>query len=355
MKVVFDLSVTSASQAVATTSSPWDSAWQSPLTATSPALVLDFLADTYGAGGNAGPLASVLSLSRASSATRIDAAGALNTVGPNVARITHDQATLSPLGILLEPASTNLAVHSNLATDQTISVAAVPHVLSFFGTGVVTLSGVHTETISANNRAMSRKAVTFTPAAGDLDLVISGDVTSLQIEEGTLPSSYIPSGAGPGGRSEDIAGTSLGTWFNPTEGTIVFSGSLENASANDRIIEIDSGATSTRLSVLWNTVLGKPQFQVWDQSALQAAIAPPGAAIGLGDHFRFAVGFAEGNFAISLNGSPVATDGSGTMPSGLTTLRIGRSIWGAQAQMIAEGLTYYPARLTDAELQALSA
>ncbi|MGJ8582761.1 MAG: hypothetical protein ACSHXD_01595 [Marinosulfonomonas sp.] len=354
MKVVFDLSVTTATQAVPSTLAPWDVAWQSPLTGTSPALVLDFVADAYGPGGNAGPLSSVLNLSRASNATRIDATGAVEVVGPNVARITHDQATLAPLGALLEPASANLVLNSDAPTTQTISVAAVPHVLSFSGTGGVTLSGAHSESILGNTVSNSRVSKSFTPAAGGLDLSVSGAVSNLQLEEGTRASSYIPSGPQSGVRSEDIAGTSLGGWFNPNEGTIVFSGALENASANDRIIEMDSGTTSTRLSVLWNTVLGKPQFQVWDQSALQAAIAPSGSAINLGDHFRFAVAFSQNSFAISLNGGPVATDGSGTMPSGLTTLRIGRSIWGAQAQMIAEGLTYYPTRLSDAELQALS-
>ena len=56
-----------------------------------------------------------------------------------------------------------------------------------------------------------------------------------------------------------------------------------------------------------------------------------------------------------MNGGAVATDTVGTMPTGLATLRIGRSVWGAQGLMIAEGVTHYPARLSDAEVSALSA
>lgn len=355
MKVVFDLSVTSAATARAGAGAPWDAAWKSPTSGTPAGLILDFAAGIYGAGGTAGALSSQLSLTRSSQATRFDETGALDLVSPDVARITHDPSDLAPLGLILEAASTNLVAASDAPSTQTISVAAVPHVLSFYGSGTISLSGAFSGSISGNSGFPSRNELAFTPAAGNLDLSISGDVTFAQIEEGDAATSYVSSSPAPAVRSEDIASVTLGPWFNAAEGTIVFSGALNSAQANDRILEIDSGATSTRLSILWNTVLGKPQFQVWDQGALQAAIAPAGNSIGLGDHFRVAISYAGNDFAVSLNGSAVATDTLGNMPTGLTTMRLGRSIWGAQANMIAEGLTYYPVRLSNAEVQALSA
>lgn len=355
MKVVFDLSVTSAVSKNNFPPDNWDAAWNSPISGASPALVLDFVAGIYGKGGSVGTLASAMTLSRDSKATRTDADGAIDLVGPNVARISHDPISLAPQGLLLEPARSNLITESGTPFDQTLSVTEVPHILSFYGTGTVSLSGAHVGNHVGTDAYPTRTEVLFTPAAGNLSVVFSGKITAPQIEIGEVASSYIPSGAVEKTRGDDVASVAIGPWFNSTEGTVVFSGTLDSALANDRIFEIDAGATSSSLSLLWNTVLGKPQFQVWDGGALQAAIAPPGNSINMGDHFRVAVAYSANSFSVSLNGSDLANDTSGSVPSGFTNLRLGRSIWGAQCQLIAEGLTYYPVRLSNAEVQALSA
>lgn len=57
----------------------------------------------------AGP---TLGISRASDATYWDSAGVLQTVGSNVARFDHDPVTLASLGLLSEPAATNLVRYS---------------------------------------------------------------------------------------------------------------------------------------------------------------------------------------------------------------------------------------------------
>lgn len=255
---------------------------------------------------------------------------------------------------MLEAGRTNLVAQSGAPVDQTITVAAVSHVLTFYGAGTITLSGVHSATLVGTGAFPARTALFFTPDEGSLTLTFSGDVTAPQLEAGAVASSYIPTGASATPRAEDVATVNLGTWFNSSQGTLVFNGTLDSAAANDRIIEIDTGATSSRLSLLWNTVLGKPQFQVWDGGVLQAAIAPSGNAISLGSHFRVAIAFAANDFVVSLNGGSVASDTAGTMPAGLTTLRIGRSLGRAQGLMVAEGVTCYPTRLSDAEVVALS-
>jgi len=354
MKVVCDFSVTSARHRPVGTSAPWYSPWISPLSNTAPGLVLDFASGTYGAGGATGTLASTVALTRSTDATLVDAAGAVQVVGPNVARIDHDPVSLAPVGLMLETSRTNMFVQSGTPATQTIAVTAVPHVLSFYGTGSIALSGAHVATVAGTGAYPSRTQLVFTPTAGNLVLTLSGTVASPQLEIGDVASSYIPTTTAATLRAEDVATVSLGTWFNAAQGTLIFEGSVDSALANDRIIEIDSGASSTRFSVLWNTVLSKPQFQVWEAGVLQAAIAPPGVALTLGSPFRVAISYAANDFAVSLNGSALATDISGLLPSGLSTLRLGRSIWGAQGLIRAGSVTYYPARLSDAEIQVLA-
>ena len=354
MKLACDFSVTSARHRPYGTAAPWYAPWNSPISGTAPTLVLDFAADAYGTGGAAGTLAGTVALTRASDGTRTDPTGAIEVIGPNLHRLDHDPVSLARQGLVLEVGRSNLIVQSDAPADQTITVAGVNHVLSFYGTGTVTLSGAYSATVTGTGAYPTRTELPFLPVAGDLTLTITGQVQYAQLEAGDTASSYIPTGAGTATRAEDIATVPLGSWFDAAQGTLVFSGWLNGAAANDRIVEIDSGASTTRFSILWNTSLGKPQFQVWEAGAVQAAVAPTGVAVSLGTPFRVAICYAANDFAVSLNGSDVVKDSSGLVPTGLTTLRLGRSVGGAQGLMLAESVVYYPARLSDAEVKALS-
>ena len=55
----------------------------------------------------------VLSFSRASTATYFDSSGVLQTAAIDEPRRNHDPLTGEPLGVLIEPARTNLALHSS--------------------------------------------------------------------------------------------------------------------------------------------------------------------------------------------------------------------------------------------------
>ena len=74
---------------------------------------------------------------------------------------------------------------------------------------------------------------------------------------------------------------------------------------------------------------------------------------------RIAYGIKVNNFASSLNGAAVVTDTSGAVPVSSTNINFGNiaagySIGGPQRQQWVRRLAYYPVRLTDSTLQALS-
>ena len=356
MKISCDLSVTSAPYHSGSGSqASWGTPWQSPVTATQAGLVLDFAAGSYGSGGVAGNLSGLMTFSRNSAASVIDASGQLVGAPAGTTRLTHDPVSQARLGLLLESARSNLFANSATPVGQTITVTGTPHVLSFYGAGSITLSGAHSQTVIGTGAYPARKQITFTPTAGALTLALAGQIQAPQLEVGGTASSYIPTTTPPGVRTADNATVALGPWYVSSAGTIVFSGYVKGANANDRLIEIDDGSSGSRLSLLWNTVLGKPQFQVWNGGALQAAIAPPGNSVPFGTEFRVAMAFGADSFAISLNGGAVAVDSSGTVPAGVNTLRLGRAAGGAQGLTVTESLVYYPQRLSNTELQALSA
>jgi hypothetical protein len=77
----------------------------------------------------------------------------------------------------------NLLVNTETLATQTRSVRAVEHILSFYGTGTVTLSGVSTAGPLVGTGANDRVYLAFTPTAGNLTLTVSGTVTKAQLEE----------------------------------------------------------------------------------------------------------------------------------------------------------------------------
>ena len=85
-------------------------------------------------------------------------------------------------------------INQLLATDvlstQSVTVAAVSQILSFTGTGTITLSGVSTAGPLVGTGATDRVSLTFVPTAGSLTLTVSGSVTLAQLEIGSVATRY---------------------------------------------------------------------------------------------------------------------------------------------------------------------
>jgi hypothetical protein len=77
----------------------------------------------------------------------------------------------------------NLLLNTDSLSTQTRTVRAVEHVLSFSGTGTVTLSGASTAGPLVGTGENDRVHIAFTPSAGSLTLTVSGSVNFAQLEE----------------------------------------------------------------------------------------------------------------------------------------------------------------------------
>lgn len=144
-----------------------------------------------------GSLPAGMTLTRASAATYVDGSGAIVTVGVDVPRFT-------PTGLLIEEAATNLLLNTATLATQGVTVTAVAHTLSFYGTGTVTLSGASTAGPLVGTGANDRVSLTFTPTAGTLTCTVTGSVTSAMLETKTAASSYCPSAGTQGVRARDV-------------------------------------------------------------------------------------------------------------------------------------------------------
>jgi hypothetical protein len=155
----------------------------------------DFIADQYIRNGTVGP--SGITFTRASVGSYLNNDNTMTV-------FSSGQPRIGDKGILIEGSRQNLFLNSAVGATQSITVTAVAHTLSFFGTGTVTLSGVSTAGPLVGTGEFNRVSLTFTPTAGSLTLTVSGDIKWVNLELGSFPTSWIPSDGTAVTRAADV-------------------------------------------------------------------------------------------------------------------------------------------------------
>lgn len=121
------------------------------------------------------------------SAGTIPATAPGQTVGKidGVNGLSATQATASARPILSRYPASGIRNLLNGAATQSVTVTAVAHTLTFYGTGTVTLSGASSAGPLVGTGVDDRVSLTFMPTAGALTLTVSGTITSPQLEIGS--------------------------------------------------------------------------------------------------------------------------------------------------------------------------
>lgn len=188
----------------------------------------------------------------------------------------------------------------------------------------------------------------------------TGDGTSgiliwgAQAEAGAFATSYIPTGSATATRAADsaeITGTNFSSWFNASEGTIIFSGDSVRPTGiapATRTFQFDDGTANENIRSG-----GTATLQVVDGGATLVNIIPSPAITFNGTVFKFASAYKANDFA-SVTSGAVAPDPSGTIPT-VTQLSLGGPSTSGVLNGHIRTFTYYPQRLPDAQLQELSA
>jgi hypothetical protein len=177
-----------------------------------------------------------------------------------------------------------------------------------------------------------------------------------QLEAGSFPTSYIPTGTAAATRAADVAvmtGTNFSSWYNQSEGTFVSRQSRPpTAIADGNVFQSDDGTNNNRLSQGTGSsgnVLN-PSIIV---GGVAQAVLTQGANTGLGEK-SCAVAYKLNDFAAASNGDSAVTDVSGTPPT-VNELWIGKSFVAAYWNGHIRSIRFYSSRLPNATLRSLSA
>jgi hypothetical protein len=191
----------------------------------------------------------------------------------------------------------------------------------------------------------------------------TGDGTSgiyiwgAQLEAGPFPTSYIPTAGSTVTRTADnasMSGENFSSWHNQSEGTVYIRSYANNPSGV--MFSIESGNSSINNSILLGATPSNLTFRVRGASATTQASFTLASA-GEFSFFKNYIGtYSTNSFNASVNGVISGSDDvDGIPPNIQNNLKIG---YNASPNTTINGtisrLTYYPKRLPNAQLQALT-
>lgn len=194
--------------------------------------------------------------------------------------------------------------------------------------------------------------------------VYPGDGTSgfyvwgAQLEEGSFHTSYIPTTASQVTRAADMAsmtGTNFSDWYSQDEGTLLIDYQLGLKLVGTRALSLRQSGTTSYIDAVAGAVTGPSggYIHVVNDNVPQASIPSPATNIA---YARYVNSFAykENDLFGVRNGTVSAGNTSGVVPK-VGTMYIGAAELNANLLCgHIRRIAYYPRRITNEQLQALS-
>ena len=172
-----------------------------------------------------------------------------------------------------------------------------------------------------------------------------------QLETGSFPTSYIPTTTATVTRAADVAsitGANFSSWYNQSQGTLFSSFKTSTTDANMGLFAVYQAAALTT-----NRISLRPRNSFADTAGAQQFFFSS-VSVSTNQQTKMAWGFGS-TATLYKDGTSAGSDGSVTLSSVLDTAGIG-VIESANSQLngtIAR-ITYYPVRLSNITLQALT-
>jgi len=202
---------------------------------------------------------------------------------------------------------------------------------------------------SGNNTAVSLRLYSNLNAGGASGAG-SQVIWGAQLEQGSFPTSYIPTSGATATRSADLASVSVSEFgYNQAQGSVV----VEYSTGIDGCVtSLDSGGNDR----IYNGLeAGQIKVLVASGGIFQADLSTGPFTLSGTQTLKQAYAAAQNDFTGYINGTFQSSDTSGNMPNLATSLRLGvNEVNGAHINGHIKSINYYPLRLSDAKLQELT-
>jgi hypothetical protein len=182
-----------------------------------------------------------------------------------------------------------------------------------------------------------------------------------QLETGSGASSYIPTGASQGSRAFDACfTTSISSWFTNGPGTIVAHSDNIRTNTRNLLAQISDGTANNYVQVGLSAVAASGEaIGTLVGGALQG-FSQSGSSPSLNTVYKSAYVWDTNYFRVCQNGTLSTADTTGTLATALDRLAIGTDTASSSPTDVymkyghIRLLKYWPTRLSDAQLQALT-
>ena len=196
-----------------------------------------------------------------------------------------------------------------------------------------------------------RVSMTFTATAEPLIVIPYGNVAEAQLEAGSFATSYIPTSGSQQTRSADVASIPVSAFgYNQDAGTVVVEASAYAGNPINANYCSFGNAALTDFIRLW-TWEGDTSSVRWTGTNFDVT-----RSFMAGTTEVMAGAYAENNYNIALDGSAATPDTAGAQTLDATLVYLG-SKTGATEFLNGhiKSIKYYPRRLTNTQLQELTA
>jgi hypothetical protein len=175
-----------------------------------------------------------------------------------------------------------------------------------------------------------------------------------QLEAGAFPTSYIPTTTAQVTRSADAAsmtGANFSSWYRADRGT-VYSEAATYGTGSSAVFGLNDGTGANSLRVFRDTATGNCFLRSTTNNVLDVNL--DSGFLSLNSPFKTAASYSFNNFTFSRSGGAVLSDTQALVP--LTNqIAIGATVGAASIlNGTIKKLAFYPERLSDAQLQALT-